>query len=103
MKLEELTSEQLDKAYEKAYESVRLTDYKFKQDTLLFFYAYYKNISDDFSLNFNQQTSDGEKLVNAFKMNALFQVRQLSKRECKIRYIKLASEYLGDDFLKEIT
>ncbi len=103
MNLEELTSEQLDKAFEKAYESVRLTDYKFKQDTLLFFYAYYKNISDDYSLNFNQQTSNGERLVNAFKMNALFQVRQLSKRDCKIRYIELASKYLGNHFLKEIT
>jgi acyl-CoA-binding protein len=102
MNIEELNTEQLDKAFKKAYNSVRETDYKFKQDTLLYFYAYYKQATKENNHNLDRDSTDGEKLVNAFKINALFQVRRFSERECKIKYIELAIKYLGDDFLKDI-
>ena len=99
MDIYNLNDEHLDKAFKKAYIAVSNTDYKFEQDTLLYFYGYYKHATKEFNNNLHRETTDGEKLVNAFKINALFQVRQLSEKECKIKYIELAIKYLGDDFL----
>lgn len=100
MDLNALSDIDLDEAFKKAYDAVSSTSYKFKQDTLLYFYAYYKNTSKEFSLDITNPANNGEQLVNAFKMNALFQVRHLSERESKIKYIELAVKHIGDDFLK---
>jgi acyl-CoA-binding protein len=100
MDLNALSDEKLDQAFKKAYDAVSQTKYKFKQDTLLYFYAYYKNTSKEFNIDINQTANNGEKLVNAFKMNALFQVRHLDERQSKIKYIELAVKYIGEDFLK---
>ena len=102
MDIYNLSDENLNKAFKQAYEAVSNTDYKFEQDTLLYFYGYYKHATKEFTNNsLHRESSDGEKLVNAFKINALFQVRQLSEKECKIKYVELAIKYLGDDFLTE--
>ena len=102
MDFHKLTDQQLESAFKKAYMAVSETNYIFKQDTLLYFYAYYKHATKEFnsSLNQIQQPQDGEQLVSAFKMNALFQVRHLSENESKIKYIELAIKFIGDDFLK---
>lgn len=100
MDIRSLDNKTLNKAFNKAYKAVSLTDYKFEQDTLLYFYAYYKHAKKEFNANLYRETDDGERLVNAFKINALFQVRQLTEKECKIRYVELAMKYLGGDFLK---
>jgi len=102
MDIRSLDKETLNKAFNKAFEAVRDTDYKFQQDTLLYFYAYYKHAKKEFNTNLYREADDGERLVNAFKINALFQVRQLSEKECKIKYIELAVKFLGDDFLKDL-
>jgi len=102
MDIRSLNKEHLNKAFEKAFEAVRDTDYKFKQDTLLYFYAYYKHAKKEFNSNLYREADDGERLVNAFKINALFQVKQLSEKECKIRYIELAIKHLGEDFLIDL-
>ncbi len=102
MDIRKLDKKTLDKAFQKAYNAVSNTDYKFEQDTLLYFYAYYKHVKQEYNTNLYRDTNDGERLVNAFKINALFQVRQLSKKECKIKYIELAIKCLGDDFLKDL-
>jgi acyl-CoA-binding protein len=99
MDFKALSDEELDKVFQLAYDTVSQTSYKFKQDTLLYFYAYYKNSTKEFNLDMKSSTQNGEQLVNAFKMNALFQVRHLDKRQSKINYIKLAIKYLGDEFL----
>jgi acyl-CoA-binding protein len=99
MDLSKLTESELDKVFKKAYNAVSKTNYKFKQDTLLYFYAYYKNTSKEFNLDITDSANNGEQLVNAFKMNALFQVRHLDERQSKIKYIELAIKHIGDDFL----
>jgi acyl-CoA-binding protein len=100
MDLYSLTTEELDNKFKEAYDAVSHTSYKFKQDTLLYFYAYYKNATKEFNLELKHLPHNGEQLVSAFKMNALFQVRHLDENQSKIKYIELAVEYLGDNFLK---
>jgi acyl-CoA-binding protein len=99
MDLKKLTDQELEIAFKNAYKAVSETEYKFKQDTLLYFYAYYKHATKIFNLDVHDFPQDGEQLVNAFKMNALFQVRHLSENDCKIKYIELAVKYIGEDFL----
>jgi len=101
MDFESLSDSELENVFKSAYDAVSTTSYKFKQDTLLYFYAYYKNISKDYDIEVNHLTHNGEQLVNAFKMNALFQVRHLSERESKIKYIELAIKHIGEDFIKD--
>jgi len=100
MNLEQLTDQELEVAFKKAYQAVSRTQYKFKQDTLLYFYAYYKHATKDFNIELQDFPNDGAQLVSAFKMNALFQVRHLSENDSKVKYIELAIKYIGDDFLK---
>lgn len=100
MDLNSMSEEDLEKVFTLAYDAVSTTTYKFKQDTLLYFYAYNKNASNDFNLEISNSTHNGDQLVNAFKMNALFQVRHLDRKQSMIKYIELAIKYLGDEFLK---
>ncbi len=100
MEFKKLSSEDLNEAFQKAYIEVSKTKFKFKQDTLLYFYAYYKHATKEFNIEISHLPNNGEQLVNAFKMNALFQVRHLSVRQSKIKYIELAIKHLGEDFLK---
>lgn len=100
MILKNMTSQEIDKAFEKAYQAVSLTDFRFQQDTLLYLYAYYKHARKEFNLDLKHHPNNAEELVSAFKLNALFQIRHLSVRQSKIEYIKLAIKHLGEDFLK---
>lgn len=100
MELSKLKGKEVDDAFEKAYKAVSETKHKFKQDTLLYFYAYYKHATKEFNLELKHLPQNGEQLVSAFKMNALFQVRHLSVKQSKIKYVELAIKHLGEDFLK---
>lgn len=100
MELKKLSPQKLDEAFQKAYTAVSETEFKFQQDTLLYFYAYYKHATKEFSIDLSRHPQNGEQLVSAFKMNALFQIRHLSVKQSKIKYIELAVKYLGEDFLK---
>ncbi|WP_019038200.1 acyl-CoA-binding protein [Psychroflexus tropicus] len=88
----------LEDLFQLAYKKVSETKKKFPQDVLLYFYAYYKHAKDDSELNASQNPIDEERLISAFKANAMFQVKKFSERESKINYIKLAMKYLGDEF-----
>lgn len=101
MDLETYSEEDLDKLFEIAYTKVSETHQKFPQDVLLYFYAYYKHAKNESDLKVTQNPINGEELVNAFKANAMFQVKKFSERESKIKYIKLAKRHLGDEFLIE--
>lgn len=92
------SEEDLDHLFELAYIKVSETQRKFPQDVLLYFYAYYKHAKNESDLRVTQNPIDGEELVNAFKANAMFQVKKFSERESKIKYIKLAKRYLDDEF-----
>ena len=100
MEFKKLTAQKLDEAFQKAYTAVSETEFKFQQDTLLYFYAYYKHATKEFNIDLSHPPQNGEQLVSAFKMNALFQIRHLSVKQAKIKYIELAVKHLGESFLK---
>lgn len=101
MNFKNFSEEKLDELFELAYKKVSKTKRKFPQDVLLYFYAYYKHARNESDLKVTQNPINGEELVSAFKANAMFQVKKFSERESKIKYIKLAKLYLGDEFQLE--
>lgn len=98
MNYEELTDKELENVFLKAYTKVGKTKKKFAQDVLLHFYSYYKHATNDNNLRVIHQPENGEELVNAFKANALFQIKSISQREAKISYITLAKQQLNGEF-----
>ncbi|MDN6280468.1 MAG: acyl-CoA-binding protein [Psychroflexus sp.] len=93
--LDKLDEKSLEDLFQKAYRLVSGTDYAFKQDTLLLFYSYYKQATlENHTIRITHVPVSGDELVNAFKANALFQVKHLNRKEAKKHYILLASEYI---------
>ncbi len=80
----------IDKRFRKAYEIASAMTEKLPPDVMLQFYAYYKQATID--TPFYNPSGDNE-LKNAFKLNAWFQVSNLSPEEAKKKYIKLVEEY----------
>ena len=68
----------------------RVNDYTdpFPADFLLRLYAYYKKATNDYG-----RPSSRKQIINAFKTNALFQVKDISEEEAKREYIKLVKQY----------
>ncbi len=88
------TKSKLDMEFEKAYQKASTTELRFPPDVRLHFYAYYKRATDD---NFiHQEESLDHRLIGAFKMNAMFQIRGLSKEDAKRKYIELVNKYITD-------
>jgi len=81
----------LHETFLKSVKAISNTNILLPDDVKLQFYAYYKHALEDIG---TYRTSDQVQLRNAFKMNALFQVRRLSKEEAKTKYIELANKYL---------
>ncbi len=77
----------------KAYNMASSTEQQFPPDVLLHFYALYKRATEKNGF-YIPSTSEGD-LKSAFKMNALVQVKDLSKQEAMDRYIKMVEEYIG--------
>jgi acyl-CoA-binding protein len=76
----------LDKKFEKAFEIASAMTQKLPPDTMLKFYAYYKLATKGKTYS----TPSGEsQLRNAFKLNAVFQLNDLSEEEAKKKYIEL--------------
>lgn len=80
---------QLNKDFEEAVNLINEHTDAFPADFLLRLYAYYKHATG------NQGKSPNSKkpLINAFKTNALFQMRGLSREEAKKRYVEAVNEY----------
>ncbi len=78
----------------KAYEMASSTNQQFPPDVLLHFYALYKRATEKngFYIPSNHQGD----LRGAFKMNALVQVKDLSKTEAQERYIELVENHIGE-------
>jgi acyl-CoA-binding protein len=51
-------------------------------------YAYYKKATDDYG-----RPSSRKPIINAFKTNALFQVKEVTQDEAKRIYIDLVKNY----------
>ncbi len=76
----------LDERFEIAFEIASAMTQKLPPDTMLKFYAYYKVATKGRSYS----TPSGEsQLRNAFKLNAVFQLNDLSEDEAKEKYIEL--------------
>lgn len=88
----------LDKAFQEAYERASQTSLRFPPDLRLRFYALYKHASKAvFNTKYLNHTDSGEELVNAFKMNSLFQIKNMTQDEAKQNYIDLVNEYIPEE------
>ena len=90
-----MTEEELHRNFEKAFEKASKTKIKLPPDIMLHFYAYYKQATHTESPGFYTPSGDSE-LRNAFKLNALFQVKHLSPKQAKLKYIELVEKYIRD-------
>lgn len=81
----------LEIAFEKAVLEVNGSQTPLPQDTMLKLYALYKIATR------NQENPSGDKpLISAFKSNALFQAKHLSREDAMQQYIEIVSKDLAN-------
>jgi len=83
-----MTNRDLDKEFQDAVNRVNAHTEPFPADFLLRLYAYYKKATNDYG-----QPSSKKPIINAFKTNALFQIKDISQDEAKVTYIELVNTY----------
>ena len=83
-----MTSEELDIEFRDAVDRINNFTEPFPADFLLRLYAYYKKATNDYS-----RPSSKKPIINAFKTNALFQVKDVTQDEAKRIYIDLVRNY----------
>jgi len=83
-----MTTEELDKEFQDAVSRINAHTEPFPADFLLRLYAYYKKATNDYG-----RPSSRKPIINAFKTNALFQVKNISQDEAKHEYINLVNNY----------
>lgn len=83
-----MTSEELDIKFKDAVARINAHIEPFPADFLLRLYAYYKKATNDYG-----RPSSKKPIINAFKTNALFQVKNISQDEAKQIYIDLVDNY----------
>ncbi len=86
-----MTDEELHSAFLKAVDDANSYDKILPTDIKLQFYAHYKHAVEDIGF---YRPSDKVELRNAFKLNALFQVKRMTKNEAKLKYIELVNKHL---------
>ena len=86
-----MTSKEIHTKFEEAVDEANRYPHLLPTDIKLQFYAHYKQATEDVGL---YRPSDEVEIRNAFKINALLQVRGLSKDEAKLAYIELVKKYL---------
>jgi diazepam-binding inhibitor (GABA receptor modulator, acyl-CoA-binding protein) len=88
-----MTSEEIDRKFEEAYEKACKTSKKFPPDLMLKLYAYYKQATEHTAAYIPSGNSD---VKNAFKLNALLQVKGISVEEAKKAYIELVEKHIAE-------
>ncbi len=88
-----MTPEEVDKEFEKAYERACNTSERFPPDLMLKLYAYYKQATEHTAAYIPSGNSD---VKNAFKLNALLQVKGMSVLDAKRAYIDLVNENIPE-------
>lgn len=83
-----MNNKDLDKKFQEAVNRVNEHTAPFPADFLLRLYAYYKKATNDYG-----QPSSRKPIINAFKTNALFQVKNITPDEAKQSYIELVNKY----------
>lgn len=80
----------LDRKFNKAFEIASAMTKKLPPDVMLRFYSYYKHATQTDSV----VIPSGNNLVrNAFKLNAYFQLNNISVEEAKQKYIDLVEKH----------
>ncbi len=80
----------LDKKFEKAFEIASAMTKKLPPDVMLKFYAYYKHATSQSSV---YMPSGNDEIRNAFKLNAYFQLNDITPDQAKQKYIDLVEEF----------
>ncbi len=80
----------LDKKFEKAFEKASAMTKKLPPDVMLKFYAYYKHATSKSSV---YMPSGNDEIRNAFKLNAYFQLNDITPDQAKQKYIDLVEEF----------
>ena len=89
-----MNDENLNKAFQEAFKKASKIDFDLPQDTMLQFYAYYKQATQEaMTLNY---THNHNNLRSAFKLNAIMQISHLSQNEAKLKYIELVNNTLNN-------
>lgn len=83
-----MKNSELDIAFYEAVERVNSSTEAFPADFLLRLYAYYKKATNNYD-----KPSSRRPIINAFKMNALLQTRDISPEEAKTAYTELVNSY----------
>lgn len=85
--------EDLERRFNKAFEIASAMKQKLPPDIMLQFYSYYKHATTKDSM----VIPSGNNVVrNAFKLNAYFQIQNISAEEAKKAYIALVEKYTGE-------
>lgn len=80
----------LDRKFNKAFEIASAMTKKLPPDVMLRFYSYYKHATQGDSVVI---PSGNDMVRNAFKLNAYFQLNNISTDEAKQKYIELVEKY----------
>ena len=83
--------EDVDYKFQKAYEITSSMTEKLPPDTMLKLYAYYKHATRGIHI---LRPSGENNVRNAFKLNAIFQLNDITEAEAKLEYIKLVEEII---------
>ena len=84
-------SNDLDIAFNIAFEKVSSIKRGLPQDVMLKLYAYNKQATSGNNFMFNMKESKESDIVNGFKFNAWMQLNGMSQEEAKQEYINLAN------------
>ena len=84
----------IEQRFLQAYEKASKTSKKFPPDIMLKFYAYYKQATEDEGI---YKPSRPDDVRNAFKLNALFQVKGMSSLQAKEEYIRMVEKYITEE------
>lgn len=80
----------LDKKFEEAFEIASAMTKKLPPDVMLKFYAYYKHATNKSEIYL---PSGNDEIKNAFKLNAYFQLSDITPDQAKQKYIDLVEEF----------
>lgn len=83
-----MAESELDIEFEEAVERINNFTEPFPADFLLRLYAFYKKATNNY-----ERPSSRKPIINAFKTNALFQVKDVTPDEAKRLYIDLVNNY----------
>lgn len=86
----------LDRRFNRAFEIASSMTKKLPPDIMLKFYSYYKHATTKDSMVI---PSGNDMVRNAFKLNAYFQIANISEDDAKREYIRLVEKYSGEKVL----